>query len=156
MSSRGDQWAPSLQSQKMSVLLLILLTVVTCGIYTLVWLSQRRPFLNSLDRSEQVSAGMINTVIGCYSVSFILGLAAGITDNDGLDGLSRLFSFVSSITLLVSCFRWKRMFERYLVRSSVGGYQKLSGLATFFFNIYYLQYRINKLSDLSGVADHFD
>lgn len=98
-------------------------------------------------------------IIVLYSVSLLLSFISGglagfaealSTSEYGemattVDAIDNLLSAVAGITLLVQGFKIRRM-----LREHFSGYLRLpvvfSDVALFFFNIYYLQYKINRLS----------
>jgi len=78
--------------------------------------------------------------------AFISGVIEAVGDMNtagGLGVLSSILDLVAGITLLVQSFKVRRIFNDhfnvYLKRNI-----PFSGVATFFFQIYYLQYKINR------------
>jgi hypothetical protein len=152
---------PSVESQRMSVALLILLTVVTCGVYTPIWFLQRRRFLNALDSSEkEIPEGMPIAVAVVWGIGVVLSIVAGFTEEaggsgaGGLDALDRLLTLAGGIMLIMLSFRAKNRISQHMLRQ--GHHTPMSGAATFFFQTYYLQYKINRLPEHIDVAHHFD
>ncbi len=136
--------------KKSSVILIIFLTVITGGIYNPVWFLKRRNAINNLQSKEKLSSGVFIFAIVMFSMSlllaFISGLSEGFGDMDtarGIDAFSNILGLVAGITLLVQCFKVRRIFNEhfnvYLKRDI-----PFSGVATFFFQIYYFQYKMNR------------
>ena len=150
----------------MSVVVVVLLTFITCGVYSPIWFLQRRAFLNALDSSEKkISDGLVISALVVWSLSLVITIFALITIftgfNEGLaapssplDGLDRLLSFAGGVMLLMLSFRAKNRIAQHMLRT--GHHVPMSGLATFFLQIYYLQYKINQLPEQVDVAHHFD
>jgi GYF domain 2/Domain of unknown function (DUF4234) len=120
--------------KKTNVLLMIFLTIITAGIYQAIWFLRRRDAINSLQSKEKLNTGVFVFVIVLYSISLGLLLA---------DVNAHLLDCIAGITLLVQCFKTRRIlnehFNTYLKRD-----MSFSGIATFFFTIFYLQYKINR------------
>ena len=136
--------------KKSSVILIMFLMVITAGIYYPVWFLKRRNAINNLQSNEKLSSGVFIFAIVLLSISlllaFISGMSEGLGDMDtarGTDAFSNILGLVAVITLLVQCFKVRRIFNEhfnvYLKRDI-----SFSGVATWFFQIYYLQYKINR------------
>jgi hypothetical protein len=150
----------------MSVVVVILLTFITCGVYAPIWFLQRRAFLNALDSSEKkISDGLVISALVAWSISLVITLVAivailGEFDegfwawSSPMDGIDRLISFAGGIMLLMLSFRAKNRIAQHMLR--MGHHVPMSGLATFLLQIYYLQYKINQLPEQVDVAHHFD
>jgi len=143
--------------KKMSVLLLIFLTVITVGIFSPVWFLKRRNEINNLQAKEKLGTGVFVFAIVVFSISLLVtlmsgameGLAEGLGEMNllltakGLDLFSRILDLVAGITLLVQCFKVRRIFNEHFNTHLQRGIS-FSGVATFFFQIFYLQYKINR------------
>jgi hypothetical protein len=91
------------------------------------------------------------------SISFCLAGVSGFLEGMGeelgnaeylalaknVDVIDSLLSLVVEITLLLQCFKVRRIFRSHF-NEHLGGDIPFSGLATFFFQIFYLQYKINR------------
>lgn len=132
------------ESARQPVLVCIVLTVITCGLYAPIWLMQRRAFLDSL-RSRQKLEIALPVVSLVASVMHLLVLF--FADQTGFESI---LSLASTVPLLIACFRAKSMIQEELV--AMGSPNRLSGVATFFLTIYYLQWRLNRLADVARDA----
>ncbi len=143
--------------KKTSVVLLIFLTIITFGIYYPVWFLRRRNAINNLQSKEKLGSGVFVFAIVVFSISLFVsllsgameGLAEGLGEMDlmltakGLDLFSRILDLVVGISLLVQCFKVRRIFNEHFNTYLQRGIS-FSGAATFFFQIYYLQYKMNR------------
>lgn len=136
--------------KKVSVILIIFLTVITAGIYYPAWFLTRRNAINSLQSKEKLNSGVFVFAIVVFSISlllaFISGASEGLGEMDtakGLDAFSRILDLVAGITLLVQCFKVRRIFNEHFNVHLKRDIQ-FSRVATFFFSIYYLQYKVNR------------
>jgi len=123
-----------LELKKTNVLLMIFLTIITAGIYQAIWFLRRRGAINSLQSKEKLNTGVFVFVIVLYSVSLLIDFAGG---------KSTLLCGIAAICLLVQCFKVRRIFENHFNVYFKRGIS-FSGIATFFFMIFYLQYKINR------------
>jgi len=143
--------------KKTSVVLLIFLTIITFGIYYPVWFLRKRNGVNNLQSKEKLGSGVFVFSIAVFSISLFVtllsgameGLAEGLGEMDfmliakGLDSFSIILDSVAGITLLVQCFKVRRIFNEHFNTHLQRGIS-FAGAATFFFQIYYLQYKMNR------------
>lgn len=145
-----------LSLKKTSVILLIVLTVVTLGIYYPVWFLTRRNAINNLQSKEKLGSGIFIFLIVLACVGFPVDLMwvvmelfaerlseIGLLLSKGLDLFSNILSVVWWIILLVQCFKVRRIFKEHFnvhLQKDIS----FSWVATFFFWIFYLQYKVNR------------
>ncbi len=130
---------------KKSVWLVILLSIVTLGTYIPYWLYQRLDAFNQLKSREKLDKTIVTAVLAMYCFTTVLYICTSIYELfypgnlvfEKIDQVGRVIDFVSSITMLYLTFIVRKIIEDNFKT-------KLSGVATFFFSIYYLQFRINK------------
>ena len=93
-----------------------------------------------------------------FAISAVLNLAIGglqgageqlgdtelIKISERLEGADRLITLIVAITLLVQSFKVRRILQEHF-SESLGQTVSFSGVALFFFQIWYLQYKINRL-----------
>ncbi|KKT35828.1 MAG: hypothetical protein UW24_C0003G0029 [Parcubacteria group bacterium GW2011_GWA2_44_12] len=121
---------------------MLILTIITYGIYIPVWFLNRKDTFNNLNSKEKISNGTIIFALVIFIISaiaLILSLLFMETKIGAMfDEIDSLVNLVGGITILAMSFkvRWI-MKEHYKIN--------LSGIATFFFIIFYLQYKINRL-----------
>jgi len=134
----------SYESARQSVVVTIILSIITLGIYTAVWVILRRPFLESLRTRQRLGIELPVISLAATGLQWIMLVVAPRSQ------LETVLSLASSIPMIMACFRAKRMIEEELV--AMGRPNRLSGVATFFLSIYYLQWRINQLADVARDA----
>lgn len=156
----------------MPVILTLLFTVITGGIYYYVWFLNRRDAINSLNTGERIGKApfIIGLVWQCVSltINFTTGLIEGIqTELHGeiapalalqLHTIALFDSLVSlavAIVILVQAFKIRRILRSYF-NDRLGHDIPWSGLILFFFSAFYLQYKINRLDyrPASSQANH--
>lgn len=142
--------------KRRSVLLMIVLTLVTFGLYFPIWFLRRRAALNRLDSPRKLRLWPFVLVTAWFAFQFIFGFAAALRAHGQATRaetplLFNLLQLGINILMLVQSFFTKDILEDHL--SGPGDdvpnplfvdSVKLSGIMTFFFQIFYLQYVINR------------
>jgi hypothetical protein len=140
--------------KRRSVLVMLLFTLITFGLYHLVWWFRRRPGLNRLNSPKKLAAWPLLLYAAMFTIQFCLGLAAGIMAPEEVIGeggrlLLGVLQIAVAIVMIIQAFRIKDMIEDHAEPEAESGpmfvdHVRLSGLMTFFFSIYYLQWAINR------------
>jgi hypothetical protein len=142
--------------KRRSVLLMVVLTLVTFGLYYPIWFLRRRAALNRLDSPRKLRLWPFAVFTAWFAFQFIVGFAAALRAHGQVARgetplLFNLFQLGINILMLVQSFFTKDILEDHL--SGPGDdvpnalfvdSVKLSGVMTFFFQIFYLQYVINR------------
>lgn len=141
-----DDGPNDFESERRAVVLTIGLTILTLGFYPAIWLLKRRAFLDRQDTGKELGTALPIFII----VSSVLGfvLLMGGQDTAALRGLC---SFAGGITTLIANFRVLAILRSVSSRS--GRFLGFSTMGTFFFGIYYLQYKINQMADTPARAE---
>ena len=142
--------------KRRSVLLMIVLTLVTFGLYYPIWFLRRRAALNRLDSPRKLRLWPFVLFTAWFALQLMTGFAAALNPRGQVTGgetplLFNLLQLGINIAMLVQSFFTKDILEDHLAGpgdevpsplfvDSV----KLSGVMTFFFQIFYLQYIINQ------------
>lgn len=133
-----------------SVIAMILFTIISLGLYFLIWWFRRRPGLNRLNSPVKIPLWPLLLVIVMYGVQFVV---AFLQESVGVDPAVELFASIFQIgvgiTMIVQAFRAKNIIEDHAAPASHEGPMfgtpvHLSGIMTFFFSIFYLQWAINR------------
>ncbi|HRZ86006.1 MAG TPA: DUF4234 domain-containing protein [Candidatus Paceibacterota bacterium] len=147
--------------KKKNVFVLILLSIITLGIYPNIWYIKRQSELNQLNNDFKINRFFVS--IPLLLVIFILllvlvGFLAGSTiwkDSVGNNFpigfiiwffliLFLSFIFILFYFILIP-FKFRKVLNLLLVNK--GSYVRLSGFLTLVFNVFYLQYEINRILD---------
>jgi len=136
------------------VIVMILFVIVTLGLYYPIWWFRRRPGLNRLDSPKKLALWPLILLTALFAVQFVLGLVAGGRPlaeviGPGAASLYLLCRLAVGIVMIVQTFRAKDMIEDHATPEAEPGplsveAVRLSGLMTFFFSIFYLQWAINR------------
>lgn len=158
LSATPSASTSSAEIKKTPVILTIIFTVITAGIYYPCWFLTRRNSINSLKSVEKLGSGVFVFAIVMQSISLLMALVSGgfegaseglnspdlMITAKGIDALSRVIDLVVGITLLVQCFKVRRIFREHF-NAHLGHNIYWSGIVLFFCQIYYLQYKVNRL-----------
>ena len=128
-----------------SVLLLLLLTVVTLGIYSYAWLLQQGRRLNA--RLPGVQAAPLPFLVGVLVFAVVSALLDVLTlfSNDAtLTNVSNVLDRVMWVLGLIAVFQVRNRLN-LLLGSVRDGSHWFSAVWTFLFGQIYLQYKINRL-----------
>ena len=128
---------------------------LTLGIYYMVWFFRRRTALNQLNSPRKLQLWPLLAFTTDFVLEVGFTLAAGEETIDVVFGpsvavLLNLVQLAIGIVMIWQCFIIKDIIEDHATPADAGSQAmfvervKLSGLATFFFSIFYLQYAINR------------
>ena len=140
------------------VVVMVLLVIVTFGFYYPAWFLVRRAALNRLDSPRKLHRWPFVTNVIVFSIIFVLGVIAGAKGlrsyeeliGSGPSVFLSLIQWVVAILMIVQCFAIKDILVDHLATPDgempepFSQRVELSGLMTFFFQIFYLQWAINR------------
>jgi hypothetical protein len=130
-----------------------LFTIITLGLYYPVWWFRRRPGLNRLNSPRKLSIWPLLAMALVWAIliifSMVEGAAPGAVAGTGADSVLSLFQLAVGIVMIFQSFRIKEMIEDHATPDAHSGPMfaervQLSGVMTFFFSIFYLQWAINR------------
>jgi hypothetical protein len=139
------------QLPEMSVVLAIVLTFITAGLYYPVWFLTRVKAFNRLRSQETFSAATFWLILFVQACALILDLVVPLSHLPQTQNVSpgHLLGLVAGIMLLMQAFKARRILENHLNAPRDVLFSQpvsLNGVAVFFFNILYLQYKINQFN----------
>ena len=124
--------------QKKSVFAIIILSIVTLGVYVPVWFLKQRNALNNLNSEKKINWDPYILLI--FSIISIILIVPTIIIGGWVNIISDIINWAIAINIILLSFSVRRILkEHYNI--------DISGLATFFLSIWYLQYKINKLPE---------
>ena len=137
------------------VITMIVLIVLTFGIYYVAWFYRRRSALNKLNSPRKLAIWPLHAFAADFAAEVGFAVAAGGAPVEVAFGapvalLLGLVRLAVGIVMIWQCFVIKDIIEDHVAPDDAGLQPmfvervKLSGLATFFFSILYLQYAINR------------
>lgn len=142
--------------KRVSLLVMVLLSVVTLGIYSGVWLYLRREAFNRLSPTIRLEEPLVWGVLGLSVLNAAFSFSDAACRFGESSFLSSLLSLGSFVLMVVVAFRLRAMLRDYARRrdpSSLAAEQVArSGLWTFLFSFLYIQHHLNRLID-AGLVD---
>lgn len=148
--------AASTGLKRRRVVTMIVLSIITFGVYYPVWFFRRRNALNRLSSPRKLRLWPLLTFCAVMIVDFVVVFASAPGTPDQIIGAGAsaalgLVRLAVAILMVVQCFIIKDILEDHLAGPEddpshlmFEGRVKLSGLMTFFFSIFYLQHVINR------------
>lgn len=142
--------------KRRSVILMIVLTIVTFGLYYPIWFLSRRTAFNRLDSPRKLQLWPFPLFIAWIVVDFIVTVASAAAPPEQVIGVGNalildLLQLAGAILMVVQCFFVKDILADHLAGSEDSvpdpifvNRVELSGLMTFFFQFFYLQHVINR------------
>ncbi|HZX36163.1 MAG TPA: hypothetical protein VFF54_06685 [Thermodesulfobacteriota bacterium] len=137
--------------EKMSVPALILVMFLTGGIYTGFWFVKRIGSINAMKSVFKFREGIFAFIIAGFAVNvslllYVIFQDAALTEElrQTLLRASDVLALVLQVSVLIQCFKVRRVFMDHF-NENLKKEIKFSWPATFFFGIFYLQYKINRL-----------
>jgi GYF domain 2 len=118
--------------------LVLVLALVTCGLFAWVWMFVEATFVKRLDRGS-------NAIL-YYALALVIafggGIYAGLAHSQELQGLATI---ASTVLAIVGHYSIKGSLEAHYNREEPIGLS-LSGVMVFFFNVLYFQYHFSEIA----------
>lgn len=124
----------------------VLLSVVTGGIYPMMWLYLNQPKLTEETKNEFVAKDYplwLAIVTGFGWLLSEIGIAIS-DDMTAFDYIANLLSLASAAMIIVWAFKAKKALQTYAL-NEFKFQLKMNSFYTFIFNIYYITYCINNM-----------
>lgn len=120
--------------------LVLLLTVVTCGIFGIVWIFIQAAWAKKADPSSKAAA-----MFALY-IALLVPYVLAMLSEERTWNLVGLFFYVACVVCyIVGIFSIRRAMHRHYKDAPFRVH--LNGALTFFFNIYYFQYHFNRINE---------
>jgi GYF domain 2/Domain of unknown function (DUF4234) len=122
--------------------IVLLLGIVTCGIFGWVWALIEASWMKKVEASSKALTYYI-IALGLFALTIGLSMAPQYKPFSGLLNLAGL------VMWLVAAFNMKASLEEHYNSAEPIGLQ-LSGVMTFFFNVYYFQYHLTRIAEMKN------
>src|SRR5262249_21182751 len=114
----------------------VLLGVITCGLFAWVWAFIQAAWARKVEPTSKALM-YYGVAVGLFICSVVLEL----NDVDAIRQYGPVLDLAGAVFWLVASFNLRNSIEEhYITREPLPGGFALSGVMTFFFNIYYFQY----------------
>jgi hypothetical protein len=135
-----------------SILLLILLSLATLGLYTWWWMYSRSAILNSALLPEQrINTNFMHLCLGGFVVTLVLAVAAGFQpENVSLESTVNILSLVLNIMVIVWVLLFRRGVHVLLGQEETPYHMNL--FWTLLFQVFYMQHKLNLIRAHSRIG----
>ena len=125
--------------------LVLLLGIVTCGIFLIVWAFRQAAYAKKLDPSNRSMLFYVIYAVS-YTLEILFTVANAVSPNDSVEIVARVFQLGGVVCLLVGAFALRDTLEKHFQSEEPVGL-RLSGVITFFFNTLYFQYHLSRIAN---------
>jgi len=136
------------QLQSQSTWRLVLLSLITLGIYEAHYIKRQTTILNQcLDEQRQISEAFVHLILFLAYFTVVLMIPyLLLEEGHPIEAISNLLDLVWGILVIIWAFKARNRMNMLLGITS-GHPQWFSGLWTFLFPVYYYNFKINKLNE---------
>jgi len=128
--------------EKKNILLMIFLVFITLGIYIPLYFLKLKKNTDTLKISKKPKSTVIYLLL-LFSILEVILIFSSV-NYPIADMIANIFYYVDLIIILVLAFQFKDILNNYF-NNELKKNISFSGVLTFFFTIFYLQYKINKM-----------
>jgi hypothetical protein len=121
----------------------VLLGVITCGIFGWIWAVVQASWMKKVQPASKALL-YYAIAIGLMLVSVFWGVAEG----QHKTGISNVINLAGAVLWIIASFNMRSSIEEHFSSADpVPSAASLSGVMTFFFNVYYFQYHFTKVNE---------
>jgi len=127
------------------------LAIITLGIYGYYWMYSRTKILNTLIPENKIAGWLVPAIIGIGIINLIfsfLPMAVSPEIVQAISLISIVFSLIGFVLVITWAFKFRNRLN-IISGSTKGSPFWLGPILTFFFQLYYFQYKINQMHDAS-------
>jgi hypothetical protein len=130
----------------------VLLSIVTCGIFSVVWIMVEAFWVKKVQPTSK-AVTYFSIVIGLWALSFVLSISGGVSaartghTDSSLQAIQGVITLGYAIVWIVGAFSMRDSIEEHFNSAEPIGLS-LSGVMTFFFNVWYFQYHFTKINEM--------
>lgn len=127
------------------------LAIITLGIYGYYWMYSRTKILNTLIPENKVATWVVPAIIGLGAINLLISLLPFVSPELALSLslISLPLSLIGFVLVVMWAFKFRNRLN-IISGSSKGNVFWLGPILTFFFQLYYFQYKINQMHDASS------
>src|SRR5262245_12461165 len=130
----------------------LLLSIVTCGIFSVVWIMVEALWVKKVQPASK-AVTYFGIVIGMWLLSFVLSISGAVSSarvghsDSALQGIQGIITLGYFIVWIMGSFHIRDSIEEHFNSAEPIGLS-LSGVMTFFFNVWYFQYHFTKINEM--------
>jgi hypothetical protein len=129
--------------------LVLLISLFTFGLFGLVWIFVEASFVKKIDPRNISRALLIVAFLlefAYVGLMVFAGFAGGANDVQMIAAMGSLIGLIITVCVIVAFFKMRSSLVHYYNTVEPIGL-KLSGVMTFFFNIYYFQHHFSRIAE---------
>jgi GYF domain 2/Domain of unknown function (DUF4234) len=130
----------------------LLLGILTCGIFSVIWMMVQAVWIKKVQPNSK-GVTYFGIAIGLWLLSFVTGIFGVVSSaqtgvaNPSYQALNGLLSLAVCVFWIVAAFNMRSSIEEHYNTAEPIGLT-LSGVMTFFFNVYYFQYHFTRINEM--------
>ena len=130
----------------------LVLSIVTCGIFAVVWIMVEAVWVKKVQPASK-AVTYFGIVIGLWLLSFVLSISGAVSSarvghsDSALQGIQGIITLGYFIVWIMGSFHMRDSIEEHFNSAEPIGLS-LSGVMTFFFNVWYFQYHFTKINEM--------
>jgi hypothetical protein len=136
------------QLRSQSTLRLLLLNLITFGIYTAYYVKRQTIIINNhLNQESQIPEGYVNAIIiFAWASAAVMILDLSVEVGRSFELLINFLSILWSILVLIWAFKARNRMNT-LMSATKNGFYWFNGFWTFMFNALYFNYKVNRINE---------
>jgi hypothetical protein len=130
----------------------LLLAFLTCGIFSIVWIMVQALWVKKIQPASK-AVTYFGIAIGLWLLSTVLSISGAVSAartghaDPSLQAIQALISLGYIILWIVGAFSMRDSIEEHFNSAEPIGL-RLSGVMTFFFNVFYFQYHFTRINEM--------
>jgi hypothetical protein len=130
----------------------LLLAIVTCGIFAVIWMMVQAVWVKKVQPNSK-GVTYFGIAIGLWLLSFAISTFAGISaarsgvPDSSYQAINGLLTLGVLVFWIIAAFDMRSSIEEHFNSAEPIGLS-LSGVMTFFFNVYYFQYHFTRINEM--------
>lgn len=132
--------------------LCVFLSFITCGIFSVVWIMIEALWLKKVQPASK-AVTYFGIVIGLWLLSLVLSISGAVNAarvghaDNSLQSIQGIVSLGIMVVWIVGAFNMRESIEEHFNSAEPIGLS-LSGVMTFFFNVWYFQYHFTQINEM--------
>jgi hypothetical protein len=137
--------------------LVLLIGFFTGGLFTLIWMFVQAAWMRKVDPLSKALAYYIGGLVAYLVmmgaiVAMVMSMSGGNgTPSNGIAALCMVCGFANLVPFLMAIFNMRSSMEEHFNGPEPIGL-RLSGIMTFFFNVFYFQYHFTRINEIKRAA----
>ncbi len=123
--------------------IVLLVSIVTCGIFKLVWLFIEAAFVKKIDQASNTTLLLVSALV--CEAGAIVAAVAGHPEPDSITAASVLLGLATAVLMLVAIYGMRSSMLHYYNQTEPFGLE-MNPVVTFFFGVYQIQHHFSRIA----------